>query len=147
MKVRSKPLYEYLLQHDVLNKSEVEVLKLKKQYRQEYRKQWARTNRTVGHEVRFRLSEDEYKQIQEFCKQNGEQSATHLAKKLLIHYSRSSTPIIPNKRVLNAVSQKLGLVINKYCRNNNYEEITQSLLAIENILMKYLTQYKTGNKL
>ncbi|HAV26402.1 MAG TPA: hypothetical protein DCX01_09520, partial [Bacteroidetes bacterium] len=105
-----------------------------------YKKQWAQHRRKKKREVRFALTPEQFKEVEQFCKSHSDeqQSPTALARILLLE-KVLEVQNIPNRKKLENIYRNIGLVINTVFQSGDKKLIAE-LESIEQQLQNYLKQ-------
>lgn len=143
MKVRSKALYLYLLQADVLNGSEEDILRCKKAFRTAYKRQWKQRSRPKK-EIRFTLTLREFELLKARTRML-ELRHTAYVKSLVL--SSIGRPALHDDRLLE-VLQIVSMAVTGASRGMQREKLLELLYAAENKLFSYLNieKYENGEE-
>ena len=142
MKVNSKKLRQYLEERNAFNSTPEEFNLLKRQYRREYKRNWA-NNRLPHHELRPAVTLKEYADIRRMARESGYKNPTAFTKHLIIS-SLQGRPFAPDKDLLLTISQKVGMSINLLKNPYTFldkSELIKFLTEAENILLEYISKY------
>lgn len=131
-KIRSKRLYEYLLNRGVIEASDEVIQEAKKEYSRQYKKQW-RLSRVKQREIRLSFTEKEYTQIQKLAKQARLKTTTFVTDFILS--SIQNNPLRADRDALLKILQLVGMAIN-ICKDN--QEVKEYLLQAESLLLQYI---------
>lgn len=135
-KIRSKKLYEYLVNADLLNGTPEEIFIAKQEYRKEYRREWMKTKASLTKEVRIEFTRREYHNLLIYAKIIGK-SPTALCKNLTSSAIQNKQ-IIPNKERLQEILQEISMTFNTALKLNTPVQLIKELLSIETMLLEYL---------
>lgn len=136
MKIRSKALYEYLVQENALHGTPEQLALAKIEWRKLYKKRWKQQQRPRK-EIRFEITLKQYQAIKTTALAYGVPPTTHC--KAIIISSVEKTPAIPHREVLLHVLQLLGMAINTLQKDGNTHKATELLTRAEHRLLTYLT--------
>lgn len=136
MTAKSNQLYQFLKENDLIGKSKEEIKKAKAKYRKEYLRAWHKERREENKDIRIRFSPFEFSKIREKAKKLN-LSPTSYSKQVILNENHLEI-IIPNKKILQDLVQKLGILGMSVLRNGSLETY-ESIEEIENALIEYLT--------
>ena len=129
-KVRSKRLYQFLIDRGALNASKEEIMKVKAEYRKLYKKAWKKKRNVPRKEIRPCFSLKEYLDIQVKAHELGV-CPTRYVKQVVLSGLHGKA-LVPHTNVLKKVLQLLGIA------QNSYGDAVASLPEAEKLLFEYL---------
>ena len=135
-RIRSKKLWEYLNDAEVLNGSPEEISVAKKEYRKAYRREWMKTRASLTKEVRIEFTRREYHNLLVYANTIGI-SPTALCK-TLTSSAIQNKQIIPNKEKLQDILQMISMTFNMALKLNAPVQLIKELHSIESMLLEYL---------
>ena len=135
-RIRSKKLYEYLVNAGLLNGTPEEVAFAKQEYRKEYRRTWMKTKASLTKEVRIEFTRREYHNLLIYAKTAGT-SPTAFCKSLT-NSAIQNKQIIPNKDRLQEILQVISMTFNMALKLNSPVPLIKELHSIETMLIEYL---------
>lgn len=135
MKKLSDGLYQFLKERNVLNGTESELKRAKREYRAQYLKNWQKERKIKYKDIRIRFNQDQYKEISNRAKAFG-LCNTHYVKQIILH-EQENFELIPNREELQLILQKIAMA-NIQCIRNGNVELSELLDTAENLLTKYL---------
>lgn len=131
MKVRSKKLWQYLADCNLLNASEVEIATAKVKYRRLYKTEWKQNRTKPEKEIRPVFSLREYMELKVKASEMGMKPTRYL--KSLAISSLNSGSMAPNKEALNRVMQ----LITQAVTTND----TKPIADAEQLLLNYIKNH------
>jgi hypothetical protein len=136
MKVRSRKLYEYLLQAGVLNGPDESIAQCKKDFRKQYKKLW-KQRKKPRKEIRFELSLKEFQALQLQARVYDLRHTTYARQIVLASVEQS--PFIPYRDVLHKVLQLISMAAIASGKGGvTMEELSAWLMQAETELLHYL---------
>ncbi len=135
-RIRSKKLYEYLLNKGVLNGTPEEIELAKQAYRKSYRNAWMKGKAMLTKEVRIMYTLKEYRDLKVYAKAIGT-SPTALCKTLTRSVIQNKH-IIPQKEQLQELLQGISMTLNIAFKQGADLKLLEELQIIETKLMDYL---------
>ena len=133
MKIRSKALYEYLVQANVLDGPMEAIMLAKKQYRQRYKRQWKKRSRPVK-EIRYTVTIKQFVAIREKAKEAGLRHTTYAKAVTLENIGQ---PRLHNDTLLKAL-QLVSMAVIATEQRQPYMQIYDLLYKAETALLEYL---------
>lgn len=133
MKIRSRPLFEYLLKADVLNGTPEQIAHAKKVYRNQYKRNWKLRKRPVK-EVRFTVT---LKQFVALKTQAQAAAMPHTSYVRHVALSSIGQPM-PETELLLSVLQNISMASIAIARNMPMAEISALIQRAENTILQYL---------
>lgn len=128
MKVKSKRLWQYLSDCNLLNASEEEIALAKVKYRRLYKTEWKQNRAKPEKEIRPVFSLKEYMDLKVKASDMG-MNPTKYLKSLALSSVKSET-LAPNKEELKRVMQLLTIAVST--------KNTEPIQVAEQILLKYI---------
>jgi hypothetical protein len=136
MKIRSKALYQYLLDAGVLNSTPEEIAAAKRAYRKAYRDAWKKRKAPLSKELRITYTLREYRDMQIHARILGI-SPTALCKRLT-QAAVGHTGIIPHQEELQELLQCISMTLNTVVAVHAHPELIRELHQAEAKLLTYL---------
>ena len=136
MKIRSKPLYTYLLDSGVLNGTPEEIDCAKCAYRRIYKQQWKQRKRPRN-EIRIEFTLKQYATIKSKAIGYG-LNPTSFSRNITLA-SVELTPVIPNKDILLQVLQLISMAAIASEKNISSRQLSAQLAHAEKLLLTYVT--------
>lgn len=137
MKIRSKALYTYLLEADVLNGTPAEIDRAKWDYRRNYKRQWKR-NKRPRKEIRIEFT---LKQFQAVKLKSCEFDLRHttFARQVILAASEYDSGFIPHREKLEKLLQRISMASIAIEKNTMLRwEVSALLKEAETLLLNYL---------
>lgn len=142
-RIRSIPLYRYLLEGGYLAQSDEVIAMAKKQYRRDYKRRWKKNKRNLKTEIRITFSKTELIHIRSRASQL-KTNPTDFARQAVIASSKQEF-IIPGRETLQSILQKISMsaiILENEASNstqgNELQDASQYLQEGEKLLMEYL---------
>jgi len=133
MKIRSRPLFDYLIEADVINGTPEQIAYAKKAYRKQYKRNWKLRKRPVK-EIRFTVTLKQFTALKTKA-----QAADMPHTSYVRHIALSSIgQPMPETDVLLAALQSISMASIAISRNKPVADVTPLIEAAENIILKYL---------
>jgi len=136
-RIRSKALYQYLLEAGVLSGTPEAIGIAKRKYRKQYKKQWKERKRPRK-ELRIEISLREYATIKSQALTNGLKPTTYARNVLLA--STGQNILIPYKDELLEVLQILSMTVIASFSNMPARSLSNELEEAERHLLHYLSR-------
>lgn len=133
MKIRSKPLYEYLLQANVLDGPDEAIRRAKQAYRKSYKRQWKQRSRPVK-EIRYTVTIKQFVAIKKTANEAGLRHTTY-AKAVALE--SIGLPRLHNDALLE-VLQFVSMAVIATERHQPYTQVCDLLHKAETRLLEYL---------
>jgi len=144
MRIRSKKLWQYLIETNALNGTEEDIIKAKVQYRKMYKREWKKKQRLPKKELHPVFSLKEFHIIKLKANKVGLHPSTYV--KQIVIASLQSTDLLPNKEQLQKVLQLISIsVISLKSNQLNLSQIAIQLEEAEKLLLQYLHLYDCQN--
>lgn len=137
MKIRSKLLYQYLLESGVLNGTPEAIGLAKREYRKRYKKQWKGQQR-LKKEIRFEITLNQFQKLKLKARAYDLRHTTYT--KQIVLASIEQSPVIPYREVLEKVLQLISMATTASINEGTtrVKEQTALLLQAETYLLNYL---------
>lgn len=135
MKIRSKALYNYLLDADVLNGTKEAIAEAKRNYRTQYKRAWKKRSRPRK-EIRFEVTVKQYQAIKANALSVETRTATYC--KRVVLSTVDTAPLIPRQDALLRVLQLAGMALNAIHKSNASYKAIAYLEQAEQQLLQYL---------
>jgi len=135
MKKHNKNIMQYLSEAGVLEGSEEEITKAKKEYRLKYKRDWQK-NSSRSKTLRPCFTPGEFKEIKQRAELYGVQPTTYA--RTLVLSSLGDDDLIPNKDKLMHVLQAVGMAGMELIKDSNSIEGHALLSQAEAMLCNYL---------
>ena len=137
MKVRSKALYAYLLEADVLTKTPAEIDCAKREYRKLYKKRW-RQNKRPRKEIRIEFTQKQFTEIKAKARWYQLRHTTY-AMQVILAAIESGLSIVPQREQLEKILHLVSMASIVTERNAIQRlQVPELLQEVETILMDYL---------
>ncbi|MGY3214794.1 hypothetical protein [Mucilaginibacter sp. HD30] len=133
MRIRSKALYQYLLQAGVLNGPEKAIALAKAEYRRLYKRRWKKQNRPRM-EIRFEVTLKQFDELKAKATAAEMRHTTYLKAMAL---ASIGVPPTPDPRLLD-VLQSVSMAVIAIERDDPTAHIYSLIIKAENSLLEYL---------
>lgn len=142
MKIRSTPLYEYLLACGALNGTTEDIAIAKREYRRKYKRNWKKNKKLPHKELRPYVSLKEYERLKQVSADAGYANPTAFLKQLILS-SIEGTPVVPQKEKLMLALQYIGMALTGVLRSGimtDTKQLEDYLSIAEGILLSYVRE-------
>ncbi|MBW4888455.1 hypothetical protein KXQ82_01960 [Mucilaginibacter sp. HMF5004] len=134
MKIRSKPLYQFLLDADVLHGTKEAIVQAKRNYRTQYKRAWKRQSRPRK-EIRFEVTLKQYGIIKARARKYNQRPITY-ARNVIIA-EEEGTHLIADRDTLLRVLQLVSMATNALS-TNSILSVSKLLETAETTLLEYI---------
>lgn len=139
MKIRSKALYEHLLKANLLEGSQEDIVRAKREYRRIYKKQWKEQNKPLK-EIRIIVSLKDFVEIKMRAHQYKLKHTTYSRHAILASISKKD--LIPNRDQLLLILQLISIsAIGSMRSSMSPWEVSEKIHEAERLLLEYLSHY------
>ena len=136
MKIRSRAIYQYLLNANVLNGTEEAIAEAKREYRKQYKRQWKQAKRPRK-EIRIEFTIKEYGTIKLKATEYDQRPTTY-ARSVILSATEQQHHIVGRDTLLLILQLVSRAAIGTTKNMMTLREIAELLLQAETLLIRYL---------